>query len=204
LYHSGGKTFTWDIPPAFTSIPIIPITVSIHGLDVRIHHLEAGRFTKITGFAGIGKDVPQITRGEIRIPVDRTDTLTMPERATAQQRAYFQTSAVDATKIVSTLYARKSDIPTSNIVAVEHPGSTKNNAYIELKFKDGVYAIVPTETKPTLRKTYTANGWSFDPNAAAFVEQDGSILFVAGIISSNLKSRQCIDENFLKKVLQAP
>ena len=154
-------------------------------LDVRVHYPVAGKFTKITGFAGIGKDDPPIIKGgvfsNVTSPVDRSDTLTMPVKATRQQRAYFQTSAVSATKIITTLDVHKETAAARDVAVKEYArANTKNNAQIELKFKDGSFAVVPTEDNTASRKTYTANGWSLDPGAAALVEKDGSILFVAG------------------------
>ena len=154
---------------------------SVAALDVRVHYPATGKFSKITGFAGIGKDVPQVTKGsDILIPVDRTDILTMPARATASQRAYFQTTAVSATKIVTTIDVHRGSVQARNTNVTEHPGSTKNNAHIEMKFEDGIFALVTTETNTASQKTLSANGWSLDSSAAALVEKNGSILFIAG------------------------
>ena len=197
---SGKRTFEWWINAYANNTEAITSTLYLHrdekglkierststgaaALDVRVHYPATGKFTKITGFAGIGKDEPQITapRFNIQIPVDRSDTLPMPGRATEQQRAYFQTTAVDATKIVTTLDAHRMTVEPRNIAVEEHPAvNTKNNTYLAMTFIDGSNVVVPTEVNTALRKTYTTDGWSLDPSAVALVEKNGAILFVAG------------------------
>ena len=161
-------------------------------LDVRVHYPVDGKFTKITGFAGIGRDAHQIIKGGLEIPVDRTEPFTMPARATDSQRAYFQTYAVDSTKIITTLDAHQVPNSAREVKAVVQPTfNTKNNAHLELDFMDGSYAVVPTLFNT--RGIFTKDGWSLDPSAAALVEKDGSILFVAG---RELKKYDTTNKNY--------
>ena len=197
---SGDRTFEWWMNAYANNTGTITSSLNLYNdekglkierststgaaaLDVRIHFPTTGKFTKITGFAGIGKDATQITASlfDVRVPVDRSDTLPMPARGTAQQRAYFQTTAAGATKIIATLDVHRITDTARDIEVKEHLGTNaKNNAHLAMQLKDGSLVIVPTEVNIPLRNTFTIDGWSLDPSAAALVEKNGSILFVAG------------------------